>query len=74
MLSTAYRSIGGKNSSQRHQDQVIPEINIERQAQETYQQKPRLHGIIRTQFSHNSKSWIPQHPVKARFGLKNPIS
>jgi hypothetical protein len=29
--------------------------------QESYQQKPRLLGIIRTQYSHHSKSWIPQH-------------
>ena len=42
----------------------------ERQAQKPYQQKPRLHGIIRTQFSQNSKSWLPQHTRKARCGFK----
>jgi predicted HicB family RNase H-like nuclease len=34
------------------------------------QQKPRLLGIIRTQFSHHSKSWIYHHTRKARFRSK----
>jgi hypothetical protein len=29
-----------------------------------------LLGIIRTQFSHYSKYWIPHHTGKARFGFK----
>jgi hypothetical protein len=40
------------------------------QAQETYQQKPRLHDIIRTQFSQNNKFCIAQYTRKARFGFK----
>jgi hypothetical protein len=35
----------------------------------TLQQKQRLLGIIRTQFTNNSKSWIPQHTKKTRFGF-----
>jgi hypothetical protein len=38
--------------------------------QELYQQKLRLLGIIRTQLSYESKSWIPQHTGKARCGFK----
>ena len=34
------------------------------------QQKPSLLGIIRTQFSHYSKPWIPQHTGKSRFRFK----
>jgi hypothetical protein len=30
------------------------------------QQKPRRLGIIRTQFSHHNKPWIPQNTGKAR--------
>jgi hypothetical protein len=33
-------------------------------------QKPRLLGIIRTQYSHLSESWIPQHNRKVRFRFK----
>jgi hypothetical protein len=35
----------------------------------TYRNKGRLLGIIRTQFFYHSKSWIPQHTRKARFGF-----
>jgi hypothetical protein len=34
------------------------------------QQKLRILGIIRSQFSHHSKSWIHNHTEKARFGYK----
>ena len=34
------------------------------------QQKPRLLGIIRTQFSHYSMCWIQHHTGKARFRSK----
>jgi hypothetical protein len=34
------------------------------------QQKPRLCGIIRTQFSFYGISWISQHTRKARFEFK----
>ena len=64
----AYRPTGGTNSSQRQQYQLAPDGK--RQAQEPYQQKPRPHGNIRTQFSHHSKSRIPQHTRKARVGFK----
>jgi hypothetical protein len=33
------------------------------------QQKPKLLGIIRTQFSHHNKHGIPQHTKKARFKI-----
>jgi hypothetical protein len=32
--------------------------------------KARLLGIVRTQFSHHVKSWIPHHTGKATFGFK----
>ena len=38
--------------------------------QESYQQKQRLLGIVRTQYSHHSESWISQLTGKARFGFK----
>jgi hypothetical protein len=34
------------------------------------QQKPILIGIIRTQYFHHSKYWLPQHSRKARFRFK----
>jgi hypothetical protein len=40
------------------------------QAQEFCQQKPSLHGIIRIQFSHSSKYFIPQNTRKAKLDLK----
>lgn len=40
------------------------------QDQESKQQKPRHHRIIRTQFSHCSKSWIPKHSRKAKLRFK----
>ena len=39
-------------------------------SQEPKQQKPRLLGIIRSQFSHHSKFWILHQPEKQDFGLK----
>jgi hypothetical protein len=33
---------------------------------QTNKQKPRLLGIIRTQFSHYSKPWMPQNTGKPR--------
>ena len=39
--------------------------------QEHKQQKPRLLGIIRTQFSHYSEPWISQHTRKASPGYPN---
>jgi hypothetical protein len=38
--------------------------------QETYQQKPKLLGIIRTQYSHHRKSRILQNTRKVIFGFK----
>jgi len=38
--------------------------------QEHKQQKPRLLGIIRAQFSHQRKYWITKHTRKARFRFK----
>jgi hypothetical protein len=38
--------------------------------QEFDQQKPKLLGIIRTQFSHHSNSLIPQNTGKARSGIE----
>ena len=35
--------------------------------------KPRLLGIIRTQFSYHSEPWIPQHTGKARLCLKSHL-
>jgi hypothetical protein len=66
VLTKAYRPTREINSSQRQQDQLTAEIK----AQETYQQNPRLHGIIRTQFFHNSKSRIPQHTMEERSEFK----
>jgi hypothetical protein len=76
VLTQAYRPIGGTSSCQRQQDLLTPQIkkNDKRKAQEPFQQKLRLYGIIRNQFSNNKKSWIPQHNGKGRFGLKNDIS
>jgi hypothetical protein len=39
--------------------------------QEPYQQKPRLLGIIRTQFLHHSKFQIPNTPEKQDSDLKS---
>jgi hypothetical protein len=39
--------------------------------QEHNQQKPRILGIIRTQFSHHSEPWFPPNtPEKQDFDLK----
>jgi hypothetical protein len=71
VLTLAYRPTGRTNSSERQQDQLTPKIKrLPKESIRIYQQKPRLHGIIRTHFSHLSKSWIPQHTRKARFGFK----
>jgi hypothetical protein len=71
VLTQAYRPTGGTSSSQRqleHQNQRSPDG--EWQMQESYQQKPRFLGTIRTQFSQHIKSWIPQHTGKARCKFK----
>ena len=39
--------------------------------QESYQQKQRMLTIIRTQYSHHSESWIPQHTRKQDSDLKS---
>jgi hypothetical protein len=71
VLTQAYRLTGGKRSSQRKQEHLIPKItwwwktNARILPTET-----RLLGIIRTQYKHHSKSRIPQHTGKARFGFK----
>jgi hypothetical protein len=39
--------------------------------QESYQQKQRMLSIIRTQYSHHSESWIPQHNRKQDSDLKS---
>jgi hypothetical protein len=39
--------------------------------QESYQQTPRLPGIIRAQYSHQSKSWTPQYTRKQDLYLKS---
>ena len=39
------------------------------QGQEHKQQKPRLLGIIRSQFFHHSDPWIPQHTRKAKLSI-----
>ena len=79
VLTQAYRPTGDTSSSQRQQNQLISEINRwqkesakkdgERQVQEPYQHKPRLHGIISKQFSHNSKSWMQQHTKKSKIRI-----
>jgi hypothetical protein len=71
VLTQAYRPIGGTSSSQRQQEQLTPEItrwqkantrNLPKEIKATWRhQNPVLH---------NSKSWIPQHTWKARFGFK----
>jgi gas vesicle protein len=42
-----------------------------RQIQESYQQKPKLLGIIRTQYTYRSKSWILSTPDKQDSDLKS---
>jgi hypothetical protein len=67
VLTHAYRPTGRTSSSQRQQDYLTPEITRWQKAtQKSYQQKPRLLGIIRTQSSHQRKFWIPQHTRKTR--------
>jgi hypothetical protein len=67
----AYTLTGRISSSQRQQKHLIPqEQDGERQTQEYYQQKPRLLGTIRIQFSHHCKSWILQQTRKARCTFK----
>jgi hypothetical protein len=51
-------------------NQTIEIIRWQNAETESYKQKPRLLGTIRTQFSHHNKSWVPQHSRKARCGLK----
>ena len=41
--------------------------------QEPKQQKPRLLGIIRTQFSHHSKPWIHNTPEKQDYDLESHL-
>jgi hypothetical protein len=69
VLTQAYRPTEGTNSSQRQQDQLTPDGK--RPVQEPYQQKLGLHIIIRTQFSHNSKSY--NTPEKQDLDLKSPL-
>jgi hypothetical protein len=45
------------------------------QEQESYQQKPRLLGIITTQFFHHGKSWIPKNtPEKQDLDLRSHLT
>ena len=41
--------------------------------QEYRQQKPRLLGIIRIQFSHHSEPWLPHTPEKQDYDLKSHL-
>ena len=53
---------------------LLENTDGERQAYKYKQRKPRLLGIIKTQFSHHSKSWIHHHTGKTRLGSKNHFS
>jgi hypothetical protein len=72
VLTEANRITGGKNSSKTQLEHLTPEIirwrktNIRILLTET-----RTLGIIRTQYSHHSKSWIPQHMRKQDSDLKS---
>ena len=69
--SDSTRMIGRTGSSQIYLAQE--ELEIIRWWEESagpYKRKPRLHGIIRIQFSQHSKSWIHHHTRKARPGSK----
>jgi hypothetical protein len=70
VLTQAYRPTGGKSFNQRQQDQVTQEITRCPKASTRTLLTENKNGIIRTQFSHQSKSWIPQHTGKARFRFK----
>jgi hypothetical protein len=71
VLTEDYRPTGGTSSSQRHQVHLKPNITRWQKANaRILQQKSRLVGTIKTQFSHHRKSWIPQHTGKARCGFK----
>ena len=51
-----YKNTVGTRPSQSHQDQLTPQIiDGKRQGQEDKQEKPRLLGVIGTQFSHHHK-------------------
>ena len=71
LLTEANRITGGTSSSQRQIEHLTPEIsrwwkaNIRILLTET-----KSTGIIGTQYSHHSESWIPQHMRKARFKFK----
>jgi hypothetical protein len=69
VLTQVYRLTRRTSYSQRQQDQRLSDG--ERQTQESYQQKPRLLGIIITQHSHHSMSWIPSTPEKQDTDLKS---
>ena len=69
VLTRAYRPTGGKAPA-RDSKTNTGDNQMTKGKHKNHQQKPRLLGIIRTQFSHHSKSWILQHTGKARFRFK----
>jgi hypothetical protein len=71
MLTKTNRITGGTSSSQRQLDHLTPEITRWRKANlRILLTETKTTGIIRNQYSHHSKSWIPQHRGKARFRFK----
>lgn len=73
-----HRPTGGSSHCQKQQDKLTPETTWwweistgSEQQKLSKQQKLRLLGIIRAQFSHQCKFWISKHNGKARFIFKN---
>ena len=69
VLTETNRLIGGVSSSQRHLNHLTPEITRWQKANLRIL-KPRLLGIIRTQYTHHSESRITQQIRKARLRFK----
>jgi hypothetical protein len=70
VLTQAYKLTGGTSSSQRKLEYLTPKITRWLKASvRILPTEPRLLGIIRTQYSHHSESWITQHTGKTRFKI-----
>ena len=71
VLTKANRITGGTNSNQRQLEHLTTDITRWQKENKTILKKPRPFGIIRTQYTHHSESWIPNTPEKQDSDLKS---
>jgi hypothetical protein len=70
MLTEANRIIGGTSSSQIAGTSNTRDYQMAKGKCKNLTKSPRPLSIIRTEYSHLSQSWIPQHTQKARLRFK----